>query len=62
LKRSTAQPKPINIRPELADRRDGPDQFEKFDRLFRNVISVPKAEIDKQEAKWKRKQAKKHGG
>jgi hypothetical protein len=36
-----------------------PDQFQNFDRLFRSVIATPKATIDKEEAKWKRKQAKK---
>ncbi|MBZ5601830.1 MAG: hypothetical protein LAO79_05940 [Acidobacteriia bacterium] len=51
-------PKPIAIPPELAERCEGTDQFEKFDRMFRNVISVPKAQIDKQDAKWKRAQAK----
>lgn len=30
-----------------------------FDRLFRSVIAVPKAAIEKSEAKWKRKQDKK---
>jgi len=33
--------------------------FEKFDRLFRKVIAVPKAAIDKEGAKWKRRQEKK---
>jgi hypothetical protein len=36
-----------------------PNQFEKFDRLFRSVISVPKADIDKAETKWKQARAKK---
>jgi len=51
-------PKPIAIPEDLAARCTGDDQFEKFDSMFRNVISVPKAEIDKQDAKWKRAQAK----
>lgn len=55
------QPKPIAIPPELAERCTGPDQFEKFDSFFRTVISVPKAEIDKQEAKWRRAHAKVEG-
>lgn len=54
-------PKPIAIPDDLAARCDGPDQFEKFDRMFRNVISVPKTAIDKEEAKWKRAQEKKRG-
>jgi hypothetical protein len=43
----------------------GGTPFERFDRLFRKVIAVPKATIDKEEAKWKRrkqrKRAKKSG-
>lgn len=34
-------------------------EFERFDALFRAVIAVPKSTIDKEEAKWKRKQEKK---
>jgi hypothetical protein len=37
----------------------GNTPMEKFDNLFRAVISVPKSEIDKREKQWKRKQAKK---
>jgi len=48
-----ASPLPINI--GIAARCEGSDQFEKFDSLFRTVIATPKAEVDKQEAKWKRK-------
>jgi hypothetical protein len=36
------------------------DQFEKFDRILRSVISVPKTAIVKEEAKqkrWKKKRA-----
>lgn len=51
--------KPIQIPEDIAARCDGPDQFEKFDSLFRTVIAAPKAEIDKREAKWKQTQAKK---
>lgn len=51
--------KPIVVSPELAAKCDGPNQFENFDRLFRAVIAVPKAAIDKEEAKWKRARAKK---
>jgi hypothetical protein len=60
MKRSEPQPKPISIPGDLAVRCDGPDQFDKFDTLFRNVISVSKAKSDAEEAKWKRQQAKKH--
>jgi len=33
--------------------------FESLDSLFRAVIAVPKTEIDKREAKWKRAPKKK---
>jgi hypothetical protein len=46
--------KSIVIPAELAARCDGPDQFEKFDQLFRKVIAVPHSAIVKAEAKWKR--------
>jgi hypothetical protein len=55
---SHSSPLPISIPEDIAARCDGPDQFEKFDNLFRTVIATPKAEIDKNEAKWKRAQAK----
>jgi hypothetical protein len=54
-----SQPKPITIPEDLAARCDGPNQFENFDKLFRMVITVPKSAILKEEAKWKRAQAKK---
>ena len=50
---------PISIPPDIAAKCDGPDQFQNFDRIFRAVIAAPKAAVDKAEAKWKRKQAKK---
>lgn len=57
------KPHPSNramvIPPDIAAKCDGPDQFQNFDRLFRSVIAVPKATIDKEEAKWKRQQMKK---
>jgi hypothetical protein len=54
--------KPITISDDLASRCDSPDQLEKFDKFFRAVIAVPKSEIDKQEAKWKKERAKKKRG
>jgi hypothetical protein len=57
--RHQSPPKPINISPELAAKCDGPDQFARFDTAFRAMMAVPKAEIDKREAKWKRSQARK---
>jgi hypothetical protein len=45
----------INIPDNLAARCDGPGQFERFDKLFRAVIAVPKAAINKEEAKEKRR-------
>lgn len=37
----------------------GNTEFEKFDNLFRAVISVPKAVVDREDAKWKRARARK---
>lgn len=37
----------------------GDTAFEKMDNLFRAVIAVPKAEIDKREEKWKRARRRK---
>jgi len=36
----------------------GGTPFERFDRLFRKVIAVPKSAIDKEEAKWQRRKQK----
>jgi hypothetical protein len=44
---------------ELADRCDGPDQFEKFDKAFRASLTVPKATLLKEEARLKRARARK---
>lgn len=30
--------------------------FERFDRLLRKVLSVPKKEIDRREAEWRKRQ------
>jgi hypothetical protein len=51
--------RPVKIPAEIAAKCDGPDQFEKFDRLFRGVIAVPKAALEKEEKKWKQKQKRK---
>src|SRR5258708_3101316 len=42
MKPATQAP-PLDIPPDIAAKCTGPGQFEKFDRLFRSVISVPKA-------------------
>lgn len=39
--------------PRTQDNQNEATPFEKFDQLFRAVISVPKTEIDKQDEKWK---------
>ena len=57
--RMDCQPKANHIPEDIAAKCDGPDQFQRFDRLFRAVIATPKADIDKADAKWKRKQTKK---
>jgi hypothetical protein len=53
------KPQPVQLSEEVIAKCDAPNQFENFDRMFRSVITVPKAALDKEEAKWKRKQAKK---
>jgi len=37
---------------------DGPTPYERFERLTREIIAVPKAEIDKRREKPKRPRAK----
>jgi hypothetical protein len=51
--------RPITIPADIAAKCDGPDQFQNFDRLFRSVIAVPKAAMEKEETKWKKARAKK---
>ncbi|MEO5923584.1 MAG: hypothetical protein ABIR70_07135 [Bryobacteraceae bacterium] len=50
---------PASIPADILAKCDAPEQARSFDRLFRSVMAVPKATIDKAEAKWKRTQAKK---
>lgn len=59
MKPASSTPRPINLHPETIAKCDGPEQFENFDRLFRTVIAVPKASVEKSEAKWKRASDKK---
>ncbi len=47
------------MKPAPAPNVPGKTEFERFDNLFRAVISVPKAVVDKEEAKWKRARARK---
>jgi hypothetical protein len=57
---SMKSPDPIAIPPEIAAKCDaGGDQFDRFDRLFRAVVAVPKATLEKRERAWKRKQERK---
>jgi uncharacterized protein YdeI (YjbR/CyaY-like superfamily) len=51
--------KPICIPDDVAARCDNPDQFEKFDKLFRAVIAVPRSDILKEKARWKREHTRK---
>ena len=37
----------------------GSTPFQKMDNLFRAVIAVPKAEIDRREQEWQKQQGKK---
>jgi hypothetical protein len=50
---------PVEITEELVQKCDADNQFDRFDVLFRRVVSVPKAIIDKEELRQKRKKAKK---
>jgi hypothetical protein len=50
---------PEGITDELKAKCNAENQFERFDRVFRQVLSVPKAAIDKEAAKVKRLKAKK---
>lgn len=36
-----------------------PSAFERFDKLLRKVVSVPKAELEKREAAYKRQRTRK---
>ena len=49
------------MKPLPAPEVPGNTKFEKFDNFFRAVIAVPKATIDKEEAKWKRIRAQRNG-
>ncbi len=43
-------------------KKDEETPFERFERLVRKVVSVPKTEIDRREAEWKKlRKAKKEG-
>ncbi|HUE00696.1 MAG TPA: hypothetical protein VMR62_14070 [Bryobacteraceae bacterium] len=46
---------------DLSARCPGPNQFENFDRAFRAALTVPKAAVLKEDARWKRARAKKQG-
>lgn len=59
MKTSHHQSEPLSIPEEIQAKCTGPDQFDRFDRLFRSVITVPKASIDKREKDWKKAKARK---
>lgn len=44
---------------DLAARCEGPNQFDNFDRAFRQMLTIPKSAVLKDDAKWKRARAKK---
>jgi len=44
---------------DLSARCAGPNQFENFDRALRQLLTVPKAAVLKEDARWKRARAKK---
>ena len=47
------------ITEEIAAKCDAENQFSNFERVFRKVMSVPKAEVLKREAKEKHRNARK---
>jgi hypothetical protein len=47
------------MKPLPAPNVPGDTEFQRFDNLFRAVIAVPKATVDKEDAKWKRAREKK---
>jgi hypothetical protein len=49
---------PIKVSEETTAKCNAPNQFERFDRLCRVVVAVPKSAVDAEEAKWKRKRRK----
>lgn len=49
---------PIEISDELAQKCDADNQFERFDRVFRQVVATPKKTIDKEAARLKRRKAR----
>jgi hypothetical protein len=52
------QAKPaFTIPPEIAARYAEPDQFQRFDAAVTKVLSVPRAEILRREAEYKRQAA-----
>lgn len=44
---------------DLSERCAGPQQFQNFDAAFRKALTVPKAALLKDDAKWARARAKK---
>jgi hypothetical protein len=44
---------------DLSARCAGPNEFENFDRAFRQSLTVPKSALLKEDARWKRVRAKK---
>ena len=47
-------PRTLNAVASTRDNQGEPTPFQRFDSLMRSVISVPKAEIDKRQAEYKR--------
>lgn len=58
MKQAKPIPEPTE---ELKAKCDAANQFDNLDRMFRSVVSVPKADVEKHEAKVKaKKSARKH--
>jgi hypothetical protein len=45
--------RPIALSLETIAKCSGPDEFQSFDKMFRFVVAVPEAQIEKAEARWK---------
>jgi hypothetical protein len=45
------------MKKKIETKNDG-QEFERFENLVRNIIKVPKSEIDRREKEWKKERAK----
>jgi hypothetical protein len=45
----------LSIPPEIAARYDNPDQFQRFDAAMTKVLSVPRSELLRREAEYRKR-------